>query len=332
MLTAAEFSHDYPGNEGHPTTRMPAPRRPTRATTTTPRATTTPRTSAEHAHEHIEGFNEHVWYDPHTIEHVAEAIAAELSELAPDDAPTFEANAAAFIAEIAGLEASLAGDRCRRRRRARSSPPSPSRPTSLAAAGLEDVDARMTSAKRSRRARTCRPPRCSRRSTCIEGGDVRVVITNTQTGGAETTQIVDDAEAARHPGHRVLRNPSRGADLHLVDAGEHRGAGRRPGGVTPGVPAPALEICGAALRRGDRELWSGLDLRVEPGELIAVLGPSGAGKTTLLRAILGLERLSAGSISVLGEHRAHPRQPPHRLRPAVRARFPATPRSAAATS
>ena len=62
-----------------------------------------------------------------------------------------------------------------------------------------------------------------------------------------------------------------------------------------------LSIRGAGLRRGDRTLWEGLDLDVAPGELIAVLGPSGSGKTTLLRAILGLERLSEGTITAIGQ-------------------------------
>jgi zinc/manganese transport system ATP-binding protein len=65
--------------------------------------------------------------------------------------------------------------------------------------------------------------------------------------------------------------------------------------------APPLQIRDASLRRDGRELWSGLDLDVAPGELIAVLGPSGSGKTTLIRAILGLESLTTGTITALGE-------------------------------
>jgi zinc/manganese transport system ATP-binding protein len=63
---------------------------------------------------------------------------------------------------------------------------------------------------------------------------------------------------------------------------------------------PALRIRGAALSFGDRRLWSGLDLDVAPGELVAVLGPNGSGKTSLLRAILGLQHLDAGTVEVAG--------------------------------
>jgi len=57
-------------------------------------------------HDHIEGFNEHVWYSFHGVGHVAEEITAQLSEIDADNAATYEGNYTAFAAQIEELEAS----------------------------------------------------------------------------------------------------------------------------------------------------------------------------------------------------------------------------------
>ena len=66
------------------------------------------------------------------------------------------------------------------------------------------------------------------------------------------------------------------------------------------MSAPFLSLRGLSRRFGKTEALRGIDLDVGPDELLVVLGPTGAGKTTLLRAIAGLERPDAGTVSMGG--------------------------------
>jgi ABC-type polar amino acid transport system ATPase subunit len=67
----------------------------------------------------------------------------------------------------------------------------------------------------------------------------------------------------------------------------------------------ALTITGLEVVRGSQHVLRGVDLTVNAGEIVALMGLSGAGKTTVLRAVAALQPFSAGTIT-LGEVALHP--------------------------
>src|SRR3954447_23788988 len=66
---------------------------------------------------------------------------------------------------------------------------------------------------------------------------------------------------------------------------------------------PAIKLEGLERRYGERVALSGLALRVDEGQTLAVFGANGAGKTTLLRVLAALSRPHAGQARVLGAER-----------------------------
>src|SRR5690606_886233 len=65
------------------------------------------------------------------------------------------------------------------------------------------------------------------------------------------------------------------------------------------TPSP-VELVQISKRFGTAQALSPLDLRVEGGELLALLGPSGCGKTTTLRILAGFETPDTGSVHIGG--------------------------------
>lgn len=73
---------------------------------------------------------------------------------------------------------------------------------------------------------------------------------------------------------------------------------------------PVIEVAGLRNAFGRQVVHEGLDLQVERGEIVGVVGGSGSGKSVLLRSLLGLRRPQGGRIRVLGvdPHSDQPQQ------------------------
>lgn len=69
--------------------------------------------------------------------------------------------------------------------------------------------------------------------------------------------------------------------------------------------APIVQITALRKSYGPTEVLKGIDLAVQPGEVIAIIGKSGSGKSTLLRCINGLETFQDGTLTVDGKDLVH---------------------------
>ena len=69
----------------------------------------------------------------------------------------------------------------------------------------------------------------------------------------------------------------------------------------------AVSASGLVVRRGHNEILHGVSLSLPRGSVTGLLGPSGCGKTTLMRTLMGVQRITAGSATLLGLPAGHPR-------------------------
>lgn len=148
-------------------------------------------------HGHVEGFNEHVWFDPATMILLSEQIAADLTELDPAGAAEFTANAATLVAELEGVQTQLATIATEHAGEGVFLT-EPLAGYLIDAAELVDV-APAGFSEAVEAGRDVSPSTLLASIRVIESGAARAVLLNGQTGGAETKRIMDAAANAGIP-------------------------------------------------------------------------------------------------------------------------------------
>ncbi len=71
--------------------------------------------------------------------------------------------------------------------------------------------------------------------------------------------------------------------------------------------APAIIARSLRVIRGPNLVLPGLDVTVPAGQVVGLLGPSGSGKSTFMRAVVGVQIIDGGELTVLGEPAGSPR-------------------------
>ena len=81
--------------------------------------------------------------------------------------------------------------------------------------------------------------------------------------------------------------------------------------MTNNTTTPALEIRGLEAWYGESHVLHGVDIVVQPGEVVTLLGRNGAGRTSTMRAVMGLTGSRKGSIKINGKETIH--LPTHKI-------------------
>ena len=146
----------------------------------------------------VDGFNEHVFYDPQTIAAVADEIAKQLGTLDPADASVFTANATALRSDIDEKVTPILGDISKAHSGAEIFVTEPV-PLYLAeAAGLKNVTPSAFS-EAVEEGQDVPPATLLDALTLIGSGSVKILFVNAQAAGAETTQAEAKASEAKVP-------------------------------------------------------------------------------------------------------------------------------------
>jgi ABC-type multidrug transport system ATPase subunit len=138
----------------------------------------------------------------------------------------------------------------------------------------------------------------------VSRSDLWRLIVSAAAGGAAVVVSTSSLDEAERASSILLLESGRGSAERGAPSAASAAHGSAPAPASPlphGHTASALANAAQVTRRfGDLVAVAAVDLAVQPGEIVGLLGANGAGKTTLIRLLLGLVRPDKGSVRLFG--------------------------------